>query len=127
MTMPPSPLTPSMTSLQALLSKLPSVTVPLDNSSSYDPSNGRFEVGNAGVVGVGPPIPQGSEMQRMVPEGGAATMACMKEKPSRFNNNSNNNSNSMLDSFDNFTEFGIQEALENGDSSYTSFLNEICS
>lgn len=124
--MPAAALMPSMSSLHALLSKLPSVTVPVDNNNN----NGSGSYGRFGT-----PISHGSDLQMMV-EGDTmvATTAdvqnfrpvAAKEKP-RFNSINNNNNNSMFDSFDNFSEFGIQEALENGDSSYTSFLNEICS
>lgn len=126
-------LLPSMSSLQALLSKLPSVTVPLDDNNGgvpRYPSNGRFEVVTSGS----PPIlsSHGCDLQRMTTEGEATAAGNVGEddphpnfrhvgaKP-RYNNNA------VFDSFDNFSEFGIQEALENGDSSYTSFLNEICS
>lgn len=84
-------LSPSMSSLQALLSKLPSVTGPVPNSAAYEP-----------------PVLHG-----MVEHGDAVVH--------------NSNNTSMFDSLDNCSEFAIQEALENGDSSYTSFLNEICS
>jgi hypothetical protein len=151
----PSPPMPSMSSaLQALLSKLPNVTLPLDNMNngcSYA-SNASFEVIHSGRFNSdfnSNQLPamssDSSHLQRMV--GGPE---CRMTSPTNYSSvgnhvgedvdfqpqsnyrsvviaKENHGNNSMLDSYDNFTEFGIQEALESGDSSYSSFLNEICS
>ncbi|KAG0581100.1 hypothetical protein KC19_4G224900 [Ceratodon purpureus] len=143
---------PSMSSLHNLLAKLPSVTGPLDtNNTGFSfLSNASFEATNMGgfhdfnTMQL-PPISSdhSSDLQRLV-DG-----ECKVTSPTTHSSVDNSVSedaeldpqnykdtlptdekhtgfNSVFDSFGNFTEFGIQEALENGDSSYSSFLNEIC-
>ena len=140
-TLPTLPtLLPSMSSLQALLSKLPSVTHPLDAESNI------HGIPSTGFTSNRPPISRSvskpaskeeiSNGKRMVKGeamdcGSTSDVGDVEtvENPPRCSNVADHahESTIFLESFENLNEYGIPEALENGDSSYSSFLNEICS
>ncbi|XP_073389420.1 uncharacterized protein [Physcomitrium patens] len=112
-TMPPT-LIPSMSSLQALLSKLPSVT-PVEDPEGATRLHPSYSFPVANFPSNWPPISrQGLGMPPHAHDLSADTSRSQ-------------NSSLILESFDNVGDFGIQKAVENGDSSYSSFLNEICS
>lgn len=110
----PPAFRPSMSSLQALLSKLPSVMcLEAVASTGLHPGNG-FAVANFTTNRSPFPLP-----------GPVASSSNGHDLPASVARSQN--ASQFLESFDHLGEFGIQEALENSDSSYNSFLNEICS
>ncbi|KAG0591676.1 hypothetical protein KC19_1G192100 [Ceratodon purpureus] len=137
-------LLPSMSSLQALLSKLPSVTHSLDAESTIHglPSSG---IPCTGFTSNRPPISRsvskapkeeicnGKRMLKgeVMDSGSTSDVGDVDTvddpQPSCNMADHAHESTTFLESFENLNEYGIPEALENGDSSYSSFLNEICS
>lgn len=126
-------LLPSMSSLQALLSKLPSVT-----QHSLDAESTVPGIPSAGFTSNRPPISRSvNRPSREEISNGKRTVKgeamdsnstsdvgdTVEDPPPSSNMASDHGAPTFLESF----EYGIPEALENGDSSYSSFLNEICS
>lgn len=121
-------LLPSMSSLQALLSKLPSVTHP-DAEGNLHGLPTSFTSNRPPIFSRSVTKPSKEEISngKRIVKGEAMDVGDVDTvDPHRCSTiaDHSHESSTFLESLN---EYGIPEALENGDSSYSSFLNEICS